>query len=129
MLTASLALNNHSLRRCDTSIIADDKERKRENLCPIGKRETRSHITPLEAAVNVSQCQGVFVFPSADQDALELLSVTTALSIYVCVSEHLFAHTHFLTPHTYTENIKSGGDSPAGVVSLFRKANRKLYIV
>lgn len=93
-------------------------EEERESLSHAGKRKTRSHITPLEAAVNVSQCQGVFVFLSADQDALELLSVTTVLSIYVCVWAYW---------HTHARNIKSGGEVRQGLVCLFRKGDRIFF--
>lgn len=65
-------------------------------------RKPRSHITPLKAAVNVNQCHGVFVSPSADQDALELLSVTTVLSMCVCVWAFICSHTLWLHTHTHT---------------------------
>ncbi len=90
-------------------------EEERESLSHAGKRKTRSHITPLEAEVNVSQCQGVFVFLSADQDALELLSVTTVLSIYIYVCVWAFIGSHTLWLHTHTGNIKSGGDVRQGL--------------
>lgn len=101
--------------------------RGRERIFVPGKRKTRSHITPFEAAVNVSQCQGVFVFPSADQDALELLSVTTVLSIYVCVWAFICSHTLWLHTHTLG-TLRVVEKSGRGCVSLQERWQKVVYM-
>lgn len=99
MLTASLALNNHSLRRCDTSIIADDKERKREILCP---RKEKDEI-PHNSTRGCSKCQPVSVCVCLPLcwSRCPRVAICHNCPFYVCVCVWAFICSHTLWLHTH----------------------------
>ncbi len=127
MLTASLALNNHSLCRCDTSIIADDNERKRENLCP---RKEKDEI-PHNSTRGCSKCQpvsGCVCLPLC-WSRCPRVAICHDCPFYICVCLSIYLLTHFDSTHTHTlGTLRAVEKSGRGCVSLQERWQKVVYM-